>query len=247
LPCNAHKFIKAIRMPNIFAIQSDKLNERIFHPSFLAGRSQINLTPWRSFIDRRAINIARWAIFEDWRPINKARWATFEDWWPINIARWAIFEDWRPIYKGRWAIFENRWPINKDRWATFEDWRPINKGRWPTLEAKWANSAIQTQNRPIFAPNALAWPFFRAFLPWIHNSHLVLPNVSKQDTGKKIGQSSNFSHCKLLTIFESFAYCRRIDIERHFPEMKILKNNSWQFQIKGVKHFCWKEKICNPD
>jgi hypothetical protein len=65
-----------------------------------------------------------------------------------------------------------------------------------------------------------------------------LPNVSKQDTGKKIGQSSTFSHYKFLIIFERFPLCRRIDVVCHSHEMKILKNNSWQFQIKGVKTNC---------
>jgi len=69
----------------------------------------------------------------------------------------------------------------------------------------------------------------------MHDSQPVLPNVSKQDAGKEIGQSSNFIHFNFIIIFERFAHCRRIDIERHFPEMKILKNNSCQLQIKGVK------------
>jgi len=69
----------------------------------------------------------------------------------------------------------------------------------------------------------------------MHDPQPVLPNVSKQDAGKEIGQSSNFIHFNFIIIFERFAHCRRIDIEGHFPEMKILKNNSWQFQVKGVK------------
>jgi hypothetical protein len=69
----------------------------------------------------------------------------------------------------------------------------------------------------------------------MHDSQPVLPNVSKQDAGKEIGQSSNFIHFNFIIIFERFAHCRRIDIGCHSPEMKILKNNSCQFQVKGLK------------